>query len=231
MRSLETLCSNRGSSVNELTESDYDILHAMENIVDGIAAMWGEHTEVLLHSLDSNNPSIIKIANGHITGREVGAPITNIALVKLNEGKDVSDAYITKSPDGKTLRSLTTIIRNKQNKAIGMLCVNSNLDAPFQSMMQSLLPNIHSHFDFGITSETFARNNDEMMHSSIENVREQVMNDSSIPPSKKSREIVTRLHELGVFDLKDSAQIAAKGLDISIHTIYRYLREIRAHEV
>ncbi|EAR53244.1 hypothetical protein SKA34_09288, partial [Photobacterium sp. SKA34] len=86
-------------------------------------------------------------------------------------------------------------------------------------------------FDFGITSETFARNNDEMMHSSIENVREQVMNDSSIPPSKKSREIVTRLHELGVFDLKDSAQIAAKGLDISIHTIYRYLREIRAHEV
>ena len=217
--------------MNELTESDYDILRAMENIVDGIAAMWGEHTEVLLHCLDANNPSIIKIANGHITGREVGAPITNIALVKLNEGKDVSDAYITKSPDGKTLRSLTTIIRNKQNKAIGMLCVNSNLDAPFQSMMLSLLPNIHSHFEFGVTSETFARNNDEMMHSSIENVREQVVNDSSIPPSKKSREIVTRLHELGIFDLKDSAQIAAKGLDISIHTIYRYLREIRAHEV
>ncbi len=91
------------------------------------------------------------------------------------------------------------------------------------------MPTIGAHCDHGVTAETFARNNDEMMHSSIENVREQVTTDSSIPPSKKSREIVTRLHELGIFDLKDSAQIAAKGLDISIHTIYRYLREIRAH--
>ncbi|PSU70012.1 hypothetical protein C9J22_12505 [Photobacterium phosphoreum] len=217
--------------MHELTDSDYDILHAMENIVDGIAAMWGEHTEVLLHCLDSRNPSIMKIANGHITGREVGAPITNIALVKLNEGKDVSDAYITKSPDGKTLRSLTTVIRNKQQQAIGLLCVNFNLDAPFQSMIHSLIPTIGAYCDHGVTAETFARNNDEMMHSSIENVREQVTSDSAIPPSKKSREIVTRLHDLGVFDLKDSAQIAAKGLDISIHTIYRYLREIRANDM
>ncbi|OBU13941.1 hypothetical protein AYY19_07580 [Photobacterium aquimaris] len=217
--------------MHELTESDYDILHAMENIVDGIAAMWGEHTEVLLHCLDSRNPSIMKIANGHITGREVGAPITNIALVKLNEGQDVSKAYITKSPNGKMLRSLTTVIRNKQQQAIGLLCVNFNLDAPFQSMIHSLMPNIDSYCDHGVTAETFARNNDEMMHSSIETVREQVITDSAIPPSKKSREIVTRLHDLGIFDLKDSAQIAAKGLDISIHTIYRYLREIRTHDV
>ncbi|MCG9552431.1 helix-turn-helix domain-containing protein [Vibrio sp. Isolate31] len=66
------------------------------------------------------------------------------------------------------------------------------------------------------------------MHSSIETVREQVSNDADIAPSKMSREIVTRLHEMGIFDLKDSAQIAAKGLDISIHTIYRYLRELKA---
>ena len=133
--------------MHELTDSDYEILHAMENIVDGIAAMWGEHTEVLLHCLDSRNPSIMKIVNGHITGREVGAPITNIALVKLNEGKDVSDAYITKAPDGKMLRSLTTVIRNKQQQSIGLLCVNFNLDAPFQSMIHSLMPTIGAYND------------------------------------------------------------------------------------
>lgn len=214
----------------QLTPNDYHILHAIENIVDGIAAMRGEHTEVLLHSLDIRNPSIIKIANGHITGREVGAPITNLALVKLNEGKDISDAYITKCPDGKTLHSITTIIRNQFQHPIGMLCVNTNLDAPFQSMMQSLLPNIAPHYDHSFTAETFARNNDEMMHSAIESVRDQVMSDNGILPSKKSREIVTRLNELSIFDLKDSAQIAAQGLNISIHTIYRYLRELRHHE-
>ncbi|NVO59158.1 PAS domain-containing protein [Photobacterium damselae subsp. damselae] len=218
----------RKDSVHELTQSDYDILHAIENIVDGIAAMYGEHTEVLLHSLDVRNPSIIKIANGHVTGREVGAPITNLALMKLTQNKDISGAYMTKCPDGKTLRSMTTIIRNSQQQAIGLLCINSNLDAPFQSVIQSLVPCILPHSEATNTPETFARNNDEMMQSSIETVRAQVMGDNTIAPSKKSREIVTRLHDLGVFDLKDSAQIAAKGLDISIHTIYRYLRELKA---
>ena len=101
----------------ELAQSDYDILHSIENIVDGIAAMYGEHTEVLLHSLDVRNPSIIKIANSHVTGRDVGAPITNLALMKLTQGKDVSGAYMTKCPDGKTLRSMTTIIRNPQTES------------------------------------------------------------------------------------------------------------------
>ena len=57
--------------MRELSETDYAILKASENIVDGIAAMYGEHTEVLLHCLDVSNPSIIKIANGH----------TNLALM------------------------------------------------------------------------------------------------------------------------------------------------------
>ena len=213
----------------ELAQSDYDILHSIENIVDGIAAMYGEHTEVLLHSLDVRNPSIIKIANSHVTGRDVGAPITNLALMKLTQGKDVSGAYMTKCPDGKTLRSMTTIIRNPQQKAIGLLCINTNLDAPFQEVMHSLVPCLLPHLERPqATPETFARSNEEMMHSSIETVREQVTSDPEIAPSKKSREIVTRLHEMGIFDLKDSAQIAAKGLDISIHTIYRYLRELKA---
>ncbi|QDO84457.1 hypothetical protein FM037_16165 [Shewanella psychropiezotolerans] len=214
--------------MQELSETDYAILRASENIVDGIAAMYGEHTEVLIHSLDASNPSITKIANGHITGRSVGAPITNLALMKLNAGQDISDSYLTKSPDGKTLRSITIVIRNAQNDAIGLLCINSNLDAPFQSVMATLFPGLVPQADTSFSPETFARSNDEMMQTSIESVRAQVMADNSLSPSKKNREIVIRLNELGIFNLKDSAQIAAKGLDISIHTIYRYLRELKS---
>ncbi len=39
--------------------------------------------------------------------------------------------------------------------------------------------------------------------------------------------MVNQLHELGIFELKDSAQIAARQLGISVHSIYRYLREIK----
>ncbi|MDG3085852.1 PAS domain-containing protein [Vibrio hannami] len=211
----------------ELTQSDYDILHAIENVVDGIAAMYGEHTEVVLHSLDVNNPSILKIVNGHITGREVGAPITNVALMKLYVGKDISEPYFSTSPDGKNLRSTTTIIRNPNKQPIGLLCINSNLDASFKSVVSALLPGAEQGSEQAGSQETFARSNEEMMNSSIEAVGAQVQEDNTIPPSKKSREIVTRLHALGVFKIKDSIQIAANSLDISTHTIYRYLRELK----
>lgn len=216
--------------LQELAQGDFDILKSMENVVDGIAAMYGEHTEVVLHSLDARDPSVIKIANGHITGRKLGAPITNLALLKLKTGQDISNSYLTKCATGKTLRSITTIIRNSQNRAIGLLCINSDMDAPLQSVLRSMMPDSMINADFTSSPEVFARNIDEALHSSIDSVNNEVRQNSAIAPSKKSREIVTQLYELGIFELKDSAQVAATRLDISVHTIYRYLREIKANQ-
>ncbi|WP_094752155.1 helix-turn-helix transcriptional regulator [Psychromonas sp. CD1] len=214
--------------MHQLSQTDLDILNAMRNVVDGIAAMFGKHTEVLLHSLDVRNTSIIKIVNGNITGRSVGAPITNVALMKLTEGRDVSASYLTKSPDGKSLRSITTIIRNADNRPIGLLCINSNLDAPFQSMMRALLPDIMPVQECNHSPETFALDHEELMQSSIRSVQNKVMQDNNISMQKKNKEIVVALNELGIFDLKDSISSVAKSLKISIHSIYRYLRNIES---
>ncbi|MEC4727229.1 PAS domain-containing protein [Shewanella sp. D64] len=216
--------------LQELTKSDFDILKSMENVVDGIAAMYGEHTEVVLHSLDSRDPSVIKIANGHVTGRKLGAPVTNLALLKLKMGQDISNSYITRCATGKTLRSITTIIRNSQNRAIGLLCINTDMDAPLQSVLRTMMPDSIVSLDIGNTPEVFARNIDEALHGTIDSVNSDVRSNTNIAPSKKSREIVTQLYELGVFELKDSAQVAATRLDISVHSIYRYLREIKASQ-
>ncbi|ROS04687.1 putative transcriptional regulator YheO [Sinobacterium caligoides] len=212
--------------MRELNQGDFDILKSVENIVDGIAAMFGKHTEVVLHSLDARAPSIIKIANSHITGRSVGALITNLVLMKLNDEKNISEPYITEDENGKTLRSVSIIIRNPQKQAIGLLCINSNLDASFLSVIKNLVPNFSTPTDTP-SPETFARSNDEMMEDSIENIRCKVMANKNISASQKSREMITQLYQLGIFDLKDSIQAAATTLHISVHTIYRYLRELR----
>ena len=78
--------------------------------------------------------------------------------------------------------------------------------------------------------EVFARNIDEALHSTIDSVNHEVRANPAISPSQKSREIVNQLHELGIFELKDSAQVAATRLGISVHSIYRYLREIKANQ-
>ncbi|CCN68748.1 conserved hypothetical protein [Vibrio nigripulchritudo SFn27] len=212
--------------LRNLTKSDYDILNAMENVVEGIARMYGEHTEVVLHSLDVNSPSVLKIANGHVTGRESGAPITNLALLKLKEGNDISDSYMTKTSTGKTLRSITTIVRNPKGEAIGLLCINIDMDAPMQSFIKTMFP-----LDYGISDaspETFAKNIDETIESTIETVKSEVLDDNSIAPSKRNREIVTRLYDLSIFKYKDSKPLVAEILGISRDTVYLYLRELDA---
>ncbi|MBU1390451.1 PAS domain-containing protein [Shewanella sp. SP2S2-4] len=216
--------------LQDLTQSDLDILKSVENIVDGIAAMYGQHTEVVLHSLDAKHPSVVKIANGHVTGREVGAPITNLALLKLKTGQDISNSYLTKCANGKTLRSITTVIRNSKNQPIGLLCINSDMDAPLQSVLRTMMPEQLLGSELTSSPEVFARNIDEALHSTIDSINHEVRSNAGISPSQKNREIVNQLHELGIFELKDSAQVAATRLGISVHSIYRYLREIKANQ-
>ena len=67
----------------------------------------------------------------------------------------------------------------------------------------------------------------EALNSTIDTVSAEVRGNDAVPPSQKTRVMVNQLHDLGIFELKDSAQIAARQLDISVHSIYRYLREIK----
>ena len=78
-----------------------------------------------------------------------------------------------------------------------------------------------------VTPEVFARNIDEALNSTIDTVSAEVRGNEAVPPSQKTRVIVNQLHDMGIFELKDSAQIAARQLGISVHSIYRYLREIK----
>lgn len=210
----------------KLTKTDYDILNAMKGVVDAIAKMYGKHAEVVLHSLDANTLAVIKIVNGHITDRELGAPITNLALQKIKKGKDVSDPYITKTSSGKTLRSITTIVRNSTGNSIGLLCINLDMDAPIQSFFKNLFFLDTHAKEMSFYPEIFAQDIDETIESTVETVRNDVLDDPAISPSKRNREIVTKLHDLGIFKYKDSILVVAKILVTSKDTVYLYLREM-----
>lgn len=62
------------------TKEDEQILQAVEPIVDGIAELFGSNCEVVLNSLKGISRSVVKIVNGHVTGRKVGAPLTDLGI-------------------------------------------------------------------------------------------------------------------------------------------------------
>ena len=87
----------------------------------------GPDYEVALHDMTDKNRSIVAIANNHISGREIGAPLTNVALKilmdKSYETQDYRLHYCGLSAEGKTLRSSTMFIKHN-GKLVGMLCIN-----------------------------------------------------------------------------------------------------------
>ena len=95
-------------------------------IVKALAAQYGDSCEIVLHDLTGGDTehTIIAIENGHITGRRIGDGPSKIALEALQDAKEThSDklAYLTKTRDGKILKSSTVFIRNEKGKPIGIL--------------------------------------------------------------------------------------------------------------
>ena len=213
---------------NNLTHHDRATLDSIKPIVDGIAAFLGGNCEVLLHSLENLDRSVIHIANGGITGRSIGSPITDLGMKILREasmkGSDVMGSYYSKTADGKTLRSVTVLIRNAAKKPIGLLCINFNLDVPFLDILKTFASSTASTEE---TSENFATSVEDLIQSTLHETIVEINTHKSIPNLTKNKIIVGKLKEKGIFSIRGAVDIVARELSVSRYTIYNYLRESR----
>ena len=202
-------------------QTDFDILKSYEAVVDGLAMLIGSHCEIVLHSLQDLKCSAIRIANGEHTGRKIGSPITDLALRMLHDmtGADssVSKCYFTRAKSGVLMKSLTIAIRNREQRVIGLLCINMNLDVPFSQIMSTFVP--PETPDVG-SSVNFASSVEDLVTQTLEFTIEEV--------NAKNRQIVLNLYEKGIFDIKDAINQVADRLNISKHTVYLYIRQFKS---
>nr|WP_275440560.1 transcriptional regulator [Vibrio sp. Of7-15] len=214
------------------TEHDYQILKSYEAVVDGLASLIGSYCEIVLHSLDDLNKSAIKIANGENTGRQVGSPITDLALRMLRdiEGseRNFSRSYFTRAKGGVLMKSITIAIRNGDDRVIGLLCININLDAPFSQVLQAFMPTDEAKD--AASSVNFASDVDELVDQTVERTIEEINADKSVSNNTKNRQIVMELFDKGIFDIKDAINRVADRLNISKHTVYLYIRQRKTED-
>ncbi|MGR5470138.1 helix-turn-helix transcriptional regulator, partial [Vibrio astriarenae] len=113
-------------------------------VADTIADLIGPHCEVVIHSFESLDNSVVKIVNGHHTGREIGSPITDLGLRMWRAfektGEVSPKSYFTNASNGSLLKSTTCILAGPKQKPIGMLCINMNLSFPFPEIVKTLMP-------------------------------------------------------------------------------------------
>jgi predicted transcriptional regulator YheO len=211
-----------------LTDSDREILRALEPVVDAIATLFGNNCEVLLHSLEDLSRSVVKIANGHVTGRSEGSPITDLGIKTIRNAHsgagDVVGSYFSKTSTGKTLKSVTALIRN-ESKPIGLLCINLDLSVPLEDVLRTFAVNWNGS---GIESpENFAMSSEELIHVTLDKAIEKMSRERQISANTRNKKIVQELYQQGIFDIKGAVDLVAKELGVSRYTIYNYLREIR----
>ena len=206
-------------------QTDFDILKSYEAVVDGLAMLIGSHCEIVLHSLQDLKCSAIRIANGEHTGRQIGSPITDLALRMLHDmtGADssVSKCYLS----GVLMKSVTIAIRNRDHRVIGLLCINMNLDVPFSQIMSTFIPPETPEVNSPVN---FASSVDDLVAQTLEFTIEEVNADRSVSNNAKNRQIVLNLYEKGIFDIKDAINQVADRLNISKHTVYLYIRQFKS---
>ncbi|KAB8305912.1 hypothetical protein CWS43_13280 [Rahnella sp. AA] len=214
------------------SQVDHEILSSYEAVVDGLAMLIGEHCEIVLHSLEDLKCSAVRIANGEHTGRKIGSPITDLALRMLHDmtGADsnVSKAYFTRAKSGVLMKSVTIAIRNREQRVIGLLCINMNLDVPFSQIIQTFMPPETQEV---ASSVNFASSVDDLVAQTLEFTIEEVNADRNVSNNAKNRQVVLNLYEKGIFDIKDAINQVADRLNISKHTVYLYIRQFKSGDL
>jgi len=216
------------NKVVNFSDTDKQILQTYKTLSAGLAEYLGEGCEIVLHSLENLEQSVIAIFNGQHTGRRIGSPVTDLALQMLSRieegGQQDFISYFNRNKNGEPLKSTTIVIRGEHDRAIGLLCMNYYLNTSVYSLIQNWGGN---EYLVGLSpTENLASDSDDLIKAAIENAQELVLSNANIAVSNRNKEIVALLYEKGIFKLKDSVSQVADALCISKNTVYLHMRNI-----
>ncbi|WP_102399713.1 helix-turn-helix transcriptional regulator [Haloimpatiens massiliensis] len=209
-------------------------------LVEFMGKVLGNNSEVVLHDINNPDKSIVAIANGHISGRTVGGPVTDLVLKILKDESYKDKNYICNykgsSKDNKTLKSSSYFIKDDNEKLIGMICVNTDITdiIKVKDILDALASVGEENVQEGteqLEGASVFENLDKNVEDVISSIITSVMLEYSIPPERMSLEekmqVVKKLNEKGVFLLKGGVSEVAKSLKASDTTIYRYINKLK----
>ena len=186
-------------------------LQFLFQLAKGIASQFGPNCEVVVHDLDSNDPesSIVAIENGQVTGRKVGD------WEKLQDHL----CYLTKTKDGKILKSTTIYIRNDDGTPIGIFGIN--YDITLMLAMENMLRQFTATEKESREPEAISRNVSDLLDELIELVGKPV----ALMHKEDKVKAIQFLNETGAFLITKSGDKVCKYFGISKYTLYSYIDE------
>lgn len=232
MRDVETALAE--GAARQTYESAEEVLRLYRPVMRALASAAGPSVEVVLHNLDGADVdlghTIMAIENGHVTGRSVGGPSTNLALDVMKDRQKDHDAfgYRGLTSDGRELRCSSVYFHNAAGDIIASLCVNVDL-SPLQrarDTLEALLPVAGPAVDG--PQEHFGSD----MVSVMDQMIAEAIGEIGRPVAQMTRDdkitVLENLDQRGVTQMRKSIETIATRLQISRVTAYSYLDDARS---
>lgn len=206
------------------SEKEY-LLNFVSRLTDALGQTFGKFCEIVVHDFSSPESSIIAIANGSLTGREVGDTLDALGfqLIKNHPASDLLN-YRTKTKDGKELRSSSIFLRDEKGHIFGALCINIDVSSLLKAQ-EWLLEAMGSSST--AIDERFEHSVDEVLETLIQNAISSIGKKTADLTREDKVAIVAYLETKGAFLIRYSVERVAELLGMTKYTIYNYLDEIR----
>ena len=225
-----------------------EMIHQYSILVDFLGQALGPDYEIVLHDLENPKSSVAAISNSQVSGRDVGSPLTDTALSLISQ-KNYKDSdflvnYKGVTSDGNIIRSSTMFIKNEDGIPVGLLCINFD-DSRFIDLHDQILSIAHplnflkkysTHTIRDIdyyedSSSNLTENMPTDINELMKTIYKNTITELKMPTERLNQEerlkIIENLLEKGFFKLKGSVQYAARHLQCSTSSIYRYINNTK----
>ena len=207
---------------------DASTLQFLFQLAKGVARQFGPNCEVVVHDLASNDPdsSIVAIENGQISGRKVGDGPSHAVLEALRGGKGTVEdhlCYLTRTRDGKILKSTTIYIRDDDGRPIGMFGIN--YDITLMLAMEDALKQFTATERDEQEPEHISRNVSDLLDELIAQSVKIVGKPVALMTKEDKVKAIQFLNETGAFLITKSGDKVCKFFGISKYTLYSYIDE------
>ena len=214
-------------------EAMEQILHFLKQLAHGLAAQFGNSCEVVIHDLTKKDldKSIVYIENGHVSNRHTGDGPSGIVLETLRSdpGK-LKDklAYLTRTDDGRILKSSTLYIRNEEGKIIYIFSMNYDITTLLaaENSIRGLIqtePENGAETDRSSAPQRITHNVTELLDLLIEQAIARVGKPVAMMSKDDKVAVVQYLNNAGAFLITKSGDKVSSLLGISKFTLYSYM--------
>ena len=206
-------------------------LDFLKQLAHGLAIQFGSSCEIAIHDLKTKDleKSIVYIENGHVSNRQTGDGPSGIVLETLqSDPSTIHDklSYLTKTEDGRILKSSTFYVRDDDGSISYIFSLNYDITAftAASTAIQSLIATKDNLPDLtGDSPRQITHNVNELLDLLIEQAVAKVGKPVAMMNKDDKVAVVQYLDHAGAFLITKSGDKVSSYLGISKFTLYSYM--------